>query len=69
MPILFVFLISHFRNELDTNQTDFIFSIVITKFFHRIVYFIGCRLLEIVIDIKHMVFVHDFLQEIVDIPE
>ena len=41
--------ICHFRNKLNTNQPDFILGIVITQLIHRVIYFICCRFLEVII--------------------
>lgn len=53
--------ICHFRNKLNTNQPDFILGIVITQLIHRVIYFICCRFLEVIINIVQMVFIHNFL--------
>lgn len=63
----FAFLISHFGDKLDTNQTDFFFSKFVTEFVERIVNLICCRLLEIIIDVEHVVFVHNLIQEVINI--
>ena len=57
----------HFRNKLDADQPDFILRIVITQFIHRVIYFVCCRLLEVIINIVQMVFIHNFLQEVINI--
>ena len=59
--------ICHFRNKLDADQPDFILRIVITQFIHRVIYFVCCRLLEVIINIVQMVFIHNFLQEVINI--
>ena len=38
-----------------------------TEFVERIVNLICCRLLEIIIDVKHVVFVHNLIQEVINI--
>ena len=48
-----LFLISHFRDELDTYQTNFFFRKVIAQFIQRIINLISGRFLEIIIDIEH----------------
>ena len=53
--------ICHFRNKLNTNQPDFILGIVITQLIHRVIYFICCRFLEVILNIVQMVFIHNFL--------
>ena len=47
--------VCHFRNELDTYQTNFLFSKVIAQFIKRIINLISGRFLEIIIDIQQVV--------------
>ena len=59
--------VRHFRNELDAYQPDFLFGIVRAQLVHGIVYLIRRRFLEIVINVLHVVLIHDFIQEIVNV--
>ena len=63
----FAFLISHFGDKLDTNQTDFFFGKFVPEFIKSVVNLICCRLFEVIVDVEHVIFVHDFIQEVVDI--
>ena len=66
-PIFFAFLISHFRDELDSHQSDFLFGKFIAQFVKSIINLVCRRFLEVIIDIEHMIFIHNFFQEVVNI--
>ena len=63
----FLSLIRHLRNKLNANQPYFFFREIITQFIKCVIYLVSSRFLEIIIDIQHVVFVHNLIQEVINI--
>ena len=62
-----LFLVCHFRDELNTYQTNFFFSEVIPQFIKCIINLVCRILLKIIVDVKQMIFIHDLFQEVINI--
>ena len=60
-------LIRLFREELYANQSYFVVLVVATEFVHSVVYAVRLALAEVLIDVVHLIFVHDIFEEVVDV--
>ena len=60
-----IFLISHFGDELNPYQPYFLLRKIVTQLVKSIVNLVCSRFFEVIIDIEHVVFIHNFLQEVI----
>ena len=60
-------LVGHFGEELDAHEADLVFCVVVAEFVVGLIETVGVALAEIVEDVGDTVFVHDVVEEIVDI--
>ena len=62
-----VLLVAHFRHELHSHEADFLLGVVGAKFLDGSFEVVAFTLAEVFKDVLLMVFVHNLVEEVVDI--
>lgn len=59
--------VGHFGNKLHAHKPYLLLRIIVAQFVHRLVQVIRFRFFEVVVDVEHVILVHDLVQEVVDV--